>query len=559
MKDWFTPYPHQVAAIDKLFSNQGKLILAHQTGTGKTATAIYGFEKMRQEGKASKALVVVPAGLRDNFATSGVGKFTNSSYQVLGSGGVHPSKLDPSKTYTVVSYDALRRNPVGLMQATGPDTLILDEFHSTRNEQAGIFKAAVRARQMATNFIGLTASLINNSPKEIASLLTISEGNRGMSPKEFGRRYTQTVGFEQGFTGKDRPVIAPRDEAGIAKITAPRIDYVQTTDLPGNSMPEKKVTNVPVPMSDDQYRLYRLALKKLGPMQEWITRRDKNVTVKDANLLFAQIAEARQLSNSVASGRSNVDLQRSADVTPKAKRILDDTETHLKEDPSHSVVLYSNLVRGGVDVLQAGLRKRGITPAVFIGAGTEVGGDKVTNSARQEGVNDFKSGKRRVIILSGAGAEGLDLKDATAFYAMDGHFNPERILQAEARARRLGGQSFREPEKRVVDTRRYMSVVPDSEKPGVLGRMMGKRSPQTTDEWMYGVAGQKWNASSRFYDVIKQPHKYLRKYVDTKGRVRYEYNKEPSTKAPSFFQRLIGAKPANPTPARPEQGPGPAG
>ena len=71
---------------------------------------------------------------------------------------------------------------------------------------------------------------------------------------------------------------------------------------------------------------------------------------------------------------------------------------------------------------------------------------------------------KRVIVISGAGAEGLDLKNATAFYALDGHFNPERILQAEVGARRLGGQSARPVEQRKVDVRRYQSTVPKSQK-----------------------------------------------------------------------------------------------
>ena len=85
MKEWFAPYPHQKRAIDRLFSNKGKLILAHEMGTGKTAASIYGFERLRHEGKAKRALVVVPSGLRANFAEGGVQKFTTSSVEVVGS------------------------------------------------------------------------------------------------------------------------------------------------------------------------------------------------------------------------------------------------------------------------------------------------------------------------------------------------------------------------------------------------------------------------------------------------------------------------------------------
>ena len=143
------------------------------------------------------------------------------------------------------------------------------------------------------------------------------------------------------------------------------------------------------------------------------------------------------------------------------------------------------------------------------------------------------------IVISGAGAEGLDLKNATAFYALDGHFNPERILQAEARARRLGGQSARPVEQRKVDVRRYQSTVPDSEKPGVFGRMVGKKAPQTTDEWMYGVAGQKRTTSKQFYGAMRKPHKYIKKYRTASGEIRYVYPKDHQPKPRGGFMAKI--------------------
>ena len=123
MKEWFKPYPHQKKAIDRLYNNKGKMILAHEMGTGKTATSIYGFERLRHEGKAKKALVVVPSGLRANFAENGIKKFTTSSVQVVGSpsevskkdGYVRPGSEGDS-AYTVVSYAQFRRDPEGFMQ-----------------------------------------------------------------------------------------------------------------------------------------------------------------------------------------------------------------------------------------------------------------------------------------------------------------------------------------------------------------------------------------------------------------------------------------------------------
>lgn len=553
MKPEFKPMPHQEAAVQKLFDNRGRLILAHQMGSGKTLTSIYGFEKMRQSKKAAKAIVVVPAGLRENFARSGVEKFTDSSFQVVGSSEeknrmsnyVRPEEIDPNKTYTIVSYEQMRRDPVGMMQRTGADTIIADEFHKTRNDQSQVYRAMMQARQYASNFIGITASLINNEPGEIAKLLNLSEGGPPISPRDFVSRFTRTIGTAQGFGGGKKRIIGINNPEEFAMQVVPKVDYFETGDIPGAAMPRKDVKNVYVPMSKEQYHLYQLALNKLGPVQEYISRRDPNITLKDADRVFTQLTQARQISNSVAMGRRDVSLDQSAERTPKVHKVLQDTAQHLQDKPDNSVVLYSNLIRGGVDVLSAGLKKAGIPHALFIGAGTEIGDGKVTNVSRSQGVEDFKNGKVKVIVLSGAGAEGLDLKNATAFYSLDGHFNPERIMQAEARARRLGGQAHRPPEQRVVDVRRYQSVVPTSEQPGLFGKMMGRATPQTTDEWAYNVAGRKFQTSRQFYNVLHEPHKYVRKEYYTKRDgtrgVRYLYAKQVSQPR-GLFARLFGPK-----------------
>ena len=394
--------------------------------------------------------------------------------------------------------------------------------------------------------MGLTASIINNKPEEIATLMTITEGKRIVSPAQFRSRYVETVGFTKGFGGKKVKVKGLKNTEHLKGVVQPRVDYVETGDIKAKAMPVKDVKNVDVQMSPRQYRLYQLALNKLGPIKSRIARGDENVTVREAENLFSQVSQARQLANSIHTGRKDVTPSQAARRTPKAKKILDDTAAHLMERPDNKVVLYSNLIRGGVDVLSAGLKDRGIDHAVFVGKGTEIGGTKITAVSRQSGVQDYKKGKKRVIVLSGAGAEGLSLGNSTAFFAMDGHFNPQRVLQAEARARRLGGQKHRPVEERKVEVRRYRSVAPASERPGFFGKLIGRTTPKTTDEWMYGVAGRKFRSQKQFHTALKEPPKYVRKYKDAKGRTRYVYRKEPKQR--SLFSRLFGSSEGNPAP-----------
>ncbi len=509
--------------------------------THNTCSAVAGVEKLRQLGRATKTLVVTPAGLRTNFLEGGVQLFTNRKGKIADD----VQQIDPTADYNVVSYEAFRKDPVGMMQKAGADTLILDEMHRIRNENSSTYQAIAAGRAMAKNFIGLTGSLINNDPAEIGPLLAISENNPALTRSSFSSKFVKRDGFAAGFFGGQKPLLGVKDPAAFAKAIYPKVDYVNTEDLAGDRMPKKNVTNVYVPMSKDQYTLYQHALGKLGPIAEYITNRDKNVTVGDAQKIFVQLMEARQVSNAIHLGRSNVTVDESARRTPKVARLVEDTVKHLANRPDSAVVLYTNLIHGGVDVLHAGLKAAGIPHALFIGKGTEIDTQHVTETVRQNGVHQFKEGKVRAIIVSGAGAEGLDLKNADAFFALDGHFNPERILQAEARARRLGGLANRPVEDRVVDVRRYQSVVPTASAPSAFAKFLGREAPRTTDTWQYDVAARKYGANRQFYEVLRHPSKYLRKETvvgkDGLSRVRYVYPEE--VHQPGFLARMGGAEP----------------
>jgi len=532
VKSKYTPYPHQEAAVNK-FLKSGQLILAHSTGTGKTLSAIFSFEKAKQVGKAKKALVVVPSGLRTNFVEEGIKAATDSSYQIVGSkaeagksaaDNVHYiDSVKPVADYTVVSYDMFRKNPAGIMQGSGADTLIFDEFHAVRNEHARTHKAALEARQFAKNFIGLTASPVNNNPSEIATLVNIATNGQFMSKSLFKQRYMRSVGKKKGFWGGKKKVKALVSPGEIAHYVRPVVDLASADTL-GKSMPAREVETVKVPMSPQQKQQYNYIMDQLGPIKKMIARRQVNLTPQQLQHVFGKIIHARRALNDVSSANPSMSKAQSARETPKVKKLLDDVQAHMAETSDGKAVIYSNLITGGLDVVAQGLRNRGLAYGVFAGAGREVGGKKITKRSRDHDIAQFKAGRKKIVLLSGAGAEGLDLKNATGFFSMDGHWNPERVRQAEARVRRLGGQKHRAPENRKVKIKRYTTVYPK-------GRLFNRNPGATVDQWIYDVASNKHQLNESMRSVLKvkttpgtRVYKYKRKWRDLKtGEWRYEY------------------------------------
>jgi len=535
VKEGFSPYPHQEAAVDKFFA-RGQVILAHSTGTGKTATAIFAFEKAKAAGKANRALVVVPAGLKTNFLEEGIKKFTNSTYQLVGSKSSaqkdpndhirYISDATPTSDYTVVSYEMFRKDPVGLLQRSGSDTLIFDEFHKIRNERSTTHKAALQAREYAKNFIGLTASPVNNNPAEIATLVNIATGGQFMNKSLFKQRYLKTVGKQKGFWGGAKKIKAIVNPGEVAHYVKPVVD-VQTSDSLGKSMPRKEVENVKVPMSAEQKLQYDYIMDKLGPIKKMIATGETNLSPQQLQHVFGKIIHARRALNDISSASSSkVPKAEAAARTPKVQRLLGDVQKHLATTSDGKAVVYSNLIQGGLDVAAAGLKARGVPFGIFAGTGRTIAGKKITHASRDQDIADFKAGKKKVVLISGAGAEGLDLKNATGFFSMDGHWNPERVHQAEARVRRLGGQKHRAPENRKVVVKRYESVYPK-------GRFFNRKPGATVDEWVYNVARRKHRLNESMRTVLKQKtpkgirtHKYLRKWRNPRnGEWVYEYPK----------------------------------
>jgi len=536
----FQPYPHQQKAVDK-FTNSGQLILAHATGTGKTATALFSVEAAKAKGMAKRAVVVVPSGLKSNFAHGGVKKFTTASFQIIGSKSesrksdkdeiVYLDSIQPGKDYTIISYEMFLKDPVGILKRAGADTLLFDEFHKVRNERAKIHQAALGARQYARNFIGMTASPVNNNPAEIGTLVNIATNGQFMGASRFKRRYMRQTGYTPSFFGgkKKQVTMVRRPEA--AAYIKPVVDY-QPKESIKDLFPKKDVKTVKVPMSKEQRMYYDYVMRQLGPLSDIVAQRKTDLTPKQLQHVFGRIIHARRAMNDLSAINPKITKRTAAQQTPKVQKMMADLDDHMQRTPDGKVVIYSNLITGGLDVAAEALKQKGLKFGVFAGSGREVGGQVSSHKARAKAVKDFQAGKSKILLISGAGAEGLDLKNATGFFSMDGHWNPERILQAEARAVRMKGQAHRPQEARKVEVYRYQSVYPK--------KFFGKPKA-TVDQWIYDVAKRKHILNKQLRKGVlalpspKRMHKYERKWRDpATGEWRYKYPDKPGFKRPGI-------------------------
>jgi superfamily II DNA or RNA helicase len=463
LNDKYTMREHQLHAVETAVKRNGNIILSHPVGSGKTGSSIAVFEKLKLDGLANRALVVTPASLRTNYGENGVKKFTDSDYRVYGNKqevssdqtGLFCEPKSEGPEYGLVSYEMFREDPEKYIKGHNADTVIFDEVHRIKNDESKTFKALKDSRGMFRNFIAMTGSITSNTPADVVPLIdAMTAGNHQLGSK---------ASFENRFVKKDaKGKIEVINPILVRSLIAPYVHNVTEEQLEegtGIKRPDKYVHEINIPLSGQHEEYYRYVIKQLDPITKAKLSHGLGKLGKaELDQIFSKMLKARQVANSMHMLDTNMTLEESAEKSVKIKRLLDDVEEHLNTVPDAQVVVHSELIQGGLDVLQAGLKKRGIEYGLFIGKGNK----GVTEKSRQQDVDDYNAGKKKVLLISAAGGEGLDLPNTTLVASLDGHWNPEKINQVEARGIRMGGLSHRPESERKVIVNRYITKLPVS-------------------------------------------------------------------------------------------------
>jgi len=234
----FTPFPHQLqAARSALRRMRGRAILADEVGLGKTIEAGLVLSELRLRGLADRTLVVVPAGLADQWQEELDRKFALPSTVAAGGGWT----TSPDRPVVVASLAAARRDPLRAALTAQPwDLVVLDEAHRVKNPRSasGRFARALRARYLLL----LTATPVENRLEELFELVSlVSPGLLG-TPAEFRTRHG-------GGDGQ------PRDVAGLQARTREVMVRHRRSDV-AVLLPQRLAETVRVSASEQEQVLY---------------------------------------------------------------------------------------------------------------------------------------------------------------------------------------------------------------------------------------------------------------------------------------------------------------
>ncbi len=282
-----TLHSYQDQAVER-FTERGSLLLAFEMGLGKTVTAIAVAEELLGRGDITSALIVVPSGLKLQWAAS-IARFTDvadTELVVAGEPIVVPEEryctvIDGSPAvrqaawarmehqrpdYVIASYDTVVAD-LRILRRLGFDLVVLDEATAIKSFKAKRSKAIKKLT--APYRLALTGTPVDNRLEELFSIM------EWVDPDVLG----DFVAYDRAYIRRDTwgNVKGYRNMKTLHAKIAPALVRKRTTDADvAPYMPAVEERTRMIEMEPATAAVYQqisadllAELEQLGPTAEW--------------------------------------------------------------------------------------------------------------------------------------------------------------------------------------------------------------------------------------------------------------------------------------------------
>lgn len=471
------PKEHQTRLVDKLRASGG-LLVAHGLGSGKTLSSINAKDQL---GVGSE--VVVPAPLQANY-----------DKELVKHLGKRPQDV------RVRSYEKAVRD--GDLDTSG--LVVFDEAHRGRNAgtgAAGLFDKAREARYR----MFLTGTPVYNQPADLANLLNAAAGRKVLpdDPNIFKQTFVgeKTVEAPLWDRLKGRVLGHPVDtQTHPTLINRERLvnaakGYVDVYRGGGAGFPDRVDEEHRVTMSPEQWKYYRFAEGQMPWYLRAKIRAGLPMDKKESKELNAFQGALRQISNTPRGFSTELTDDDEHLHTPKIQKMVDHILEARKNDPNHRGVVYSNFLDSGINPMSRALTRAGVAHSVFTG--------EASPTRRAQMVADYNSGKTPVLLLSGAGSEGLDLKGTKTIQLMEPHWNQSRIDQTIGRGIRYGSHDHLPANERKVRVMRYFSE-PAKDLDDRLSTFIGMKPKKGIEDYLFHMSSEKDRLTREIAEALQE-------------------------------------------------------
>ncbi|HBE01785.1 MAG: hypothetical protein A2096_12690 [Spirochaetes bacterium GWF1_41_5] len=398
--------PYQLEGIAFILEN-GRAILADDMGLGKTIQAIGSAEFLYKEGDLKKALIICPASVKSQWKKE-IKKFTGKdSILIAGAADERSSQYETGELYTICNYEQVMRDITYIEKAKW-DLIILDEGQRIKNWEA---KTSKIVKSLKSPFsIVLTGTPIENQLGELYSIVEFID-MRHLEPA-FRFFYKYRVVDEKG-----KPI--GYKNLNLLREKIKPIILRRTRDMVMKELPERITEIRKIPPSAEQLAIHNASrhIVQMIIRKKFLTEMDL-LRLKKALLTCRMAADSTFLVDKEPPGYS----------TKLAE--LDQILEQLAAEEERKIIIFSEWTTM-LNLIEPVLYKHNL---VFVRLDGSVAQNK-----RQAIMDEFQNNKNcRVIIMTNAGATGLNLQAANTVINVDLPWNPAVLEQRIARAHRMG-------------------------------------------------------------------------------------------------------------------------
>lgn len=454
----FKTRPHHLRALEKL-EQTGGLLADHSMGSGKTSLYLQAINRYQAKNPGKKTLFIAPASLTTNFDKEHA---------------KHGIELDRSKV-DVLSYE-MAANKSQHLRKERYGQVIVDEAHKMRSTGTKRSQELSEIIENADQRLLGTGTIAFNQVSDVAPLVNLAAGHvvlpvgkkafeeafvedktdsdvrlqKVLSNPKF-KKLQSTPLLQRILGASPKEVHVLKNKKALSNILNKYVDRYDLSEDPSaaDKFPTKTEKVVEVEMSPSQQALYKYLEGKLPWHLRMKVRMNLPLDKKETANLQAFSSGVRQVSNSTKPW-----MQKYESSTPKIKAAVDSIAKGHKEDKNFRGVIYSNYLDAGLNDYSEELTKRGIPHQVFTGA--------VSKGKKDEMIENYNSGKSKVLLISSSGAEGLNLKGTKKVQILEPHFNQSKINQVIGRGVRFESHSHLPAAERKVEVEHYLSVLPKS-------------------------------------------------------------------------------------------------
>lgn len=376
-------YPFQKEGVKFILSAEGRCIIADEMGLGKTPQSL-AFVDLLQ----GNTLIICPSNVLYKWRNEAQFWTNKKSINIIKTG---KDPFPAQSQMDIMTYDiASRKHPE--LKTRDYQTIICDEAHYLKSPKAIRTRVVKDIAKNIPYAVFLSGTPFMNQPSELFTLLNMIDPVGFSNYFDYAKRYCGAERIGGVWVFPKNVVSNPTELAN--RLTG--IMLRRTKGMVGLELPSLTRSYVPVDM--ENYKKYEQERKRI-------------LAEKATGL--NQLAKLNLLRQLVGIGKCPPAIELAESILEQDKQVV--LFAHHKEVVS--------LLQKGLSKYQTALIT-GDTPA----------------SERQKISNEFlmDKSKIRVIIMTTAGAEGIDLYGASDIIIVERDWTPAREEQAEARLHRIG-------------------------------------------------------------------------------------------------------------------------